>query len=731
MKKLLIVESPNKAKTIKQYLSSLPDTWRVIASYGHFKNLKKETLSVEKSNNSYVGNFVIENQSAYKILKENIQWSEMVFVATDDDREGEAIAFDIIDAFFLKIENYRRVVFTEISKKFILDILSDSSKTKQLDIDMVNSRYARRLIDRLIGYKLSPLLKYEFRDRSDLKIEGIGRVSYASLSLIVDKEKEINSFTHYKYRRFYVAYWTDTKEFTCASKTRYIEGIEDDEFYSALNTLNNSPHIITDYSTEYVDLNPPKPIISSSLLSNIFYLYSIPTNETSEIAQKLFEGIELYGEIYGLITYTRTDSYRINDEFAQEIIDMIPYIVLNREDGPIGYEYGITEMREYKNKKGAQDAHEAIRPTNLDLKFSPASIRKYLSQNEFKVYDYIYKITLASFMAPSSYISTNIQTTCGDIIFESETKEQVFDGWEILAKNYVPHLKKYERFEKNPPILSINDELTPRDIGHSSREAKQPDRFSEGRLVDMLFNSGVGRPSTLPGIIPELMRKEYITSYKGMIKATETAMVLVKWARENASWVVNMDHARVFEENLEKIENGTLKRDELIGEYDELLIELYKELDFVSMEDYKNIKPSEGQIKLLNSMEEKGLDISDEVYQSKLKATKAIKKFMKAKEVCPCKICDNGKILHNEKSYSCNNKKCNFVLWISKIERFIENFQLEYTMEELALSLLKKKQMRVENMQGKNSIFKADVFIENDTKFGYTIKMNIVRGRKS
>lgn len=730
---LLIVESPNKAETIQKYLNSIENGWSVIATHGHFKNLKEKEMAIKKNDSGYIGNFVVEKKDIYTNLKSKIGIAKHVYIATDDDREGEAIAFDIVQDFKLDEEDYTRVIFTEISKKKVQEILIDKNiieENSTVNSNLVNARFSRRLIDRFIGYKLSPLLKYIFKDDKETDIKGIGRVSYASLSLLTEREKEVNSFDSYTYKKLYATYRSDNKEFYCTSEKKYIEGVDDEDFYSDLSYLKNNPHIVTEYENEFVDMQPPKPILFSSLMSNVFYLYKYSTEQTAKIAQKLFEGVNIDGELTGLITYIRTDSYRISTEAASDAIALIPYIVVNEAEGPLGFDYVIQEQREYKNKKNAQDAHEALRPVHINNKYAPHNIRKYLSEEEFRVYDYIYKVTVSTFMTNSSYISTVINIRCGEIVLKNETKEQVFDGWEAIGQYYVPFFKKFEKFEKNPPSLQRNDELNPSEINYWSRKAKQPERYGEGRFIETLTNKGVGRPSTLPIIIPELIKKGYVVSNKGMLTPTKTALKLVAWADENASWITDLNHAREFEEHLINIENEEELKDTLIQEYDELLKDLYTKFNFKDMEEYKKEGISQEQRKTLDKIRENGVEVPESTYENKIKATKFIKKYFESQKICKCKVCEDGEIIKFPERFACNNKNCKFVLWRSRVEKFIKNFNIEMEEHELSIQLLKKKQVLVENMRGKNALFDANVYIENDDKYGYSLKFKVKRSKQ-
>jgi len=728
MYNLVIVESPNKAETIKQYLSSLEGFWRVVATFGHFKNLPEKGISVKNNNGTYVGEFEISKKNVYENLKKVIKEASYIYIATDDDREGEAIAWDIVEEFSLDISKYKRVVFTEITKKSISTILLDTSNNN-IDVksNLVSSRYARRIIDRIVGYKLSSLLKYIFKTTYGLEFKGVGRVSYAAISILAKREQEIQQFESYNYRKLFVVYTVNSKEFVCFSKKRYIEDVENTEFYDAYQLLKNEEHIVTDYSTEFIDVSPPKPVTGSSLLANISYLYRYSTDKTSKIAQKLFEGVNINGEKVGLITYPRTDSYRISKEFAAEVIATIPYMVINKEDGPLGFEYVVDIPREYKLHKNSQDAHEALRPTSMSVEFAPHNVRKYLSEEEYRVYNYIYNITLSSFMATSSYIVTKINITCGDITLESETKEQVFDGWEVIGKYFVPFYKKYDKFDSNPPILNLGDVINYRDIDYSTRKAKRPDRYSEGGFIEILTSKGIGRPSTLPSIVPELKKKQYIDENKSMLIISQLVIKIVEWANINAPWIIDLDHAREFEEKLSLIENGELDRNILIKEYDFLIKELYEKFNFIDAQEYHKQPPTDLQVSQLKKIQQSGFVVPDKAFQYKVDAKKSIEDYFKSKEIAKCLFCKKGKIHNFEKYYKCNNKECDFIFWKSTAEKFVNHFNISLNSSEFILELLKTKKVKVENMRGKNVLFSANAYIEKNEKFGYQIGFSVVK----
>lgn len=726
---LLILESPNKAETIRGYLKEYSD-WKIIATNGHYRNLKEKEMSYSKSGETYKADFIIEKKKIYENLKRSIETSTHIYIATDEDREGEAIAFDIIEDFKLSPQRYTRVVFSEISKKLIIQTLIERVAEGEINKSLVDARYSRRLIDRIVGYKLSPLLKFIFKEDKEMQLKGIGRVSYAALAILTKRESEIIKFDAYYYRKINATYKVEGKEIYCTSEKKYIEGEDDDEFYEDLNALSTQDHIVTEFDTEFVDETPPKPVIFSSLMSNIFYLYKYTTEETARVAQRLFEGVYINGKKMGLITYIRTDSYRISDEVAQEAGELIPYIVVKEDDGPLGFDYLAIERREYKNRAGAQDAHEAIRPVHLNSEFAPHNIRKHLSEEEFRVYDYIYKITLSSFMANSSYIKTKVTLICDEIKLKSESKEQVFDGWETIGKYYVPFYNKFDTFQDDFPNLYINDTITPREVNHWSRKAKAPERYGEGRFIETLTTKGIGRPSTLPVIIPELIKKEYVKSHKGMLTPTSIAMKLVNWAQENASWIVDSEHARGFEDTLSKIENEEVSRDEIINEYDKLMQELFDTYNFKTLDEYKKERPSHQQINTLRKLQSKGVSVPESAFNMKMEATKFLKSYFDSQKVCKCRYCKDGEILEFNERYSCNNKECDFTLWKNRVDSFIDNFKIQMDKKEFSVAILKKQKELIEDMEGKSAIFSANVFIEKTEKYGYGISFKVYKKRK-
>lgn len=734
MNNLVILESPNKAETFHEYLKNY-DGWNIIATYGHFKNLKKENIAVSKKGTSYTGDFVIEKKNVYKQLKEAIKNSDIVYIATDGDREGEAIAFDIVEEFKLKKDRYKRVIFNEISKEKVISTFIEKNNdliiADGINNQLVNARYSRRLIDRIVGYKLSDLLKYIFKKNENIEIKGIGRVSYAAISPLVKREREINNYEPFYYKRITATYINKSKEFTCTSEKKYIEGEDDELFYSDMAKISSEKNIITEFDTEYIDYQAPKPITFSSLLTNISYLYKFDTVKTAKIAQKLFEGVVVYGKKTGLITYVRTDSYRISEEFFLETVQMIPYLIVNKNDGPIGYDYAREEQRVFKKRDNVQDAHEAIRPIYIDEEYAPHNIKRFLSNDEFLIYDYIYRISIASCMSNSIYISTKITIECGDIKLKSETKQQVFDGWEIFAEHYVPFYKKWEKFDNNPPDLFINSEISPREVSYWERRAKTPERYSVGSFIEMLTNKGIGRPSTLSSILPEAVKKDYVHLEKNMIRPTQTAMKLYDWALENAEWIVNLEHARNFEESLEKIEKEEFDKNTLIEEYDLLIDNLYQKFNFTDFKTYSEAPPSKEQKELLAKIKTEGTDVPESALKTKINAVKFIDTYYKSKTVCKCRFCKDGKIINYDKYYKCSNKNCNFILWKNKVLSFLNNFSIEIGEEEFVKKILSDKTVLFSNLKGKNSLFNANVFVEYNEKYGYGIGLKVVFPKNS
>ena len=507
-KKLLIVESPSKAKTIGKYLGK---EFTVQATVGHIRDLPKKELGVDLDNNFEPKYITIRGKGdIIKKLKTAAKNSDEILIATDPDREGEAIAFHISEIIGGK-GNIRRVLFNEITKSGIKKGLESP---RDLDFDKINSQQARRIMDRLVGYKVSPFLWKTLTYGLSA-----GRVQSVALRLICEREDEITKFVP-------MEYWTisaslkDKMDETFAANLFKIEGSDpeiNNEKSSAaiLNDLKSSDFIVTNINQKDMKRNPAPPFTTSTLQQAAARRQRLSPRNTMRIAQQLYEGIQIdSGELVGLITYMRTDSTRIADEALDAVRGFI--------NTTAGNEYVPEKPRFFKKKKGAQDAHEAIRPTDVQL--TPDSIKHSLSDDQFKLYDLIWRRFVASQTNQALFKQTSIDISAGDkYLFRTVGSIRTFDGYQ----RFYPDAKS-EKDTFIPSKIEVDELLNLLEITPEQHFTKPPARFSESRLIQELDENGIGRPSTYSQIISTLYNREYVKKDEGRMFPSELGMTVNK-----------------------------------------------------------------------------------------------------------------------------------------------------------------------------------------------------------
>ncbi len=523
--KLVIVESPSKSKTIEKYLG---DDYTVISSKGHIRDLAtsgKGGLGVDVDNNFEA---TYKNLSTKKSeiaeLKKQFKKAEEVYLATDNDREGEAISWHIAEVLGLDINQSKRVVFNEITKSAILDAMKEP---RTIDVDLVEAQETRRILDRIIGFKLSQLLRSKISSRS------AGRVQSVALQMIAQREREIEAFipeeywyidaefskfdarlTHYKDKKFEIK----TKE-------------QADEVLASLNKEFNVKNV----SKKKKAKNPKMPFITSTLQQEAIAKLSFASKKTMRIAQKLYEGIDIGSETIGLITYMRTDSTRLSAEFINQTFSYI--------EEEFGKEY-VGVVRKGKTKGNEQDAHEAIRPTSI-LR-TPSSLEKHLTKDEFKLYSLIYARSLASLMKSASTNATVIELVNNDYLFKATGSVLVFDGY----------LKVYGKYEKSEDVIlpEIDKDVYESEKVESSQHfTTPPPRYNEASLIKAMEEKGIGRPSTYVQTISTLLDRNYVEAISKRFHPTKQGIETNDALEKFFSEIINVDYTAQMENDLDLI----------------------------------------------------------------------------------------------------------------------------------------------------------------------------------
>ncbi len=548
MSSLVIVESPSKAKTIQKYLGK---AYKVTASVGHIRDLPAAKLSVDVKNDFAPKYAIVKGkEKLVKELKEMVKDADRVFLATDPDREGEAISWHLATVLDLDMNEQNRVKFNEINKTSVQNGIAHPEK---IDLDLVDAQQARRILDRLVGYKLSPFVSQKIR-----RGLSAGRVQSVALRLIVDREQEIRAFVPEEY-------WTLDAKFTAPSSKRAFAAsfvgdetgkikVENKEQSDALLArLDGAAYQVTSVKKGTRRRQPAPPFTTSTLQQEGSRKLGFQGKRTMKVAQELYEGMEVkgYGAM-GLITYMRTDSLRISEEARAE---GNAYIAEN-----FGKEYLPEKPRYYKTKASAQDGHEAIRPTVPSL--SPDKVKDSLTSDQFKLYSLIWKRFMASLMANCVQDTVKVEIQGANAadaqagrycLFGASGYTVRFDGY---TKLYVAGTDEEEEDASKIPALQVGDSVKLKDLLGNQHFTQPPARYTEASLVKTLEETGVGRPSTYVSIVSTITGREYVTREQKQLRPTELGEAVTGLLKEQFPNIVNVKFTANMESDLDKVEHG-------------------------------------------------------------------------------------------------------------------------------------------------------------------------------
>jgi DNA topoisomerase-1 len=548
---LVIVESPTKAKTIGQILG---DNFCVISSLGHLIDLPEKELGVDIQKNFTPSYVVISGrQKVVTVLKKESQDKDNIYVATDPDREGEAIGWHIKKR-FLKDKKVLRVIFHEITPSAVKQAFG---APRDFDLKMIEAQAGRRILDRIVGYFLSPLLwKKIARGLS------AGRVQSVALRLIIEREREIKSFIPQEY-------WEIEAELKKKEEKNYfiakLEKIEDkkaeiknkEQADNLVNDIKNKQFQVSEVKKTEKSRNPPAPFITSTLQQEAFNKLKFNANRTMIVAQQLYEGIDIGEDIpVGLITYMRTDSTHV----ASEAIGTVRSYITER----FGKDYLPQTPNIYKVKKFIQAAHEAIRPTHILRE--PESLKKFLSPDQYKIYDLIYRRFLASQMVPARYLVTTVDIQAGKYLFVASGTSLIFAGFIIVYNK--ENAEEEDRKQKNIiPPLEKEEILDLIKLLPSQHFTKPPPRFSDSSLVKTLEEEGIGRPSTYAPIIYTLILRDYIRRIKGYFQPTELGFKVSDLLVRYFTKIMDVKFTALMEEELDEIEEGKIDKIRVLQDF--------------------------------------------------------------------------------------------------------------------------------------------------------------------
>lgn len=645
MKNIIIVESPAKCKTISKYLGG---DYTVVSSKGHIRDLAtsgKYGLGIDIENDFKPNYEIIKGKKKdVKYLKDLIEKADHIYLATDPDREGETISWHLYDELKVPDEKYDRIVFNEITKDVVLKALKNP---RRIDMNLVHSGEARRFLDRIIGFRLSKVMQSKTSGKS------AGRVQSVALKLIVDREREILAFIPKEY-------WTieaDFKDFKANLETYKEKDIEipnEKEADKILDSLTNT-FTIKKVEEKEKKRSAKEVFKTSTLQQACSNKLGFAASKTMKIAQKLYEGIELDDGFHGLITYMRTDSVRLSDEFTST-----SFAYINSKFGKdyVGY------VKKGKKTENVQDAHEGIRPTNIN--YEPDKIKKYLAPDEYKLYRIIYYRALASLMADAKFNSTTVLLDNNDYGFKATGSVLTFDGYLKVYGDYedqedtiLPDFKNYKAG------IILSDTIT-----KTQHFTKPPARFTESSLIKELESLGIGRPSTYATIISTIKDRGYVTLEDKKFVPTEVGFETTDKLQEFFSSIVNVKYTANMEKDLDEIADGN-------EDYKKMLREFYDNFAPLVDNAFKNMekkKPEETGEKCPECGSP--LVIRKGKYGqftacSNYPTCKYIKKENKQTEkeiICKCPKCEGNIIVRKTKKgkefYGCDNfPKCKYASW--------------------------------------------------------------------
>jgi len=525
MRVLLVVESPTKAKTLKTYLGK---GFQVIASKGHIKDLPEKELGVDLKTFSPKYQVLKGKMGVIKFIREMARGADLILLGSDPDREGEAIAYHIFEEIKSLKKQVKRVLFFEITPEAVKSAINNPA---DIDLRKVESQKARRVLDRLVGYLISPILWKKLRWGLSA-----GRVQSAALRLIVEREREIRSFVPKTFWYFEVELEKGGKTFKARSEKNFFDEREAREIYER---LKKGTFKVIEFNRKTVKQNPPPPLKTSTLQQEANNLFGLSAGKTMEIAQSLYEGVEIEGKRVGLITYHRTDSTRLSERGVNLIRSTIKALFPE--------EYLSKTKRTYgKDRGNVQGAHEAIRPTYPNIK--PWDLRGKLNELSLKVYELIWRRALASQMSPLEYELMEVKISAGGINFVAEGREVKFEGWTKV----LPHELRGEDI----PDLKIGEELKVRGIKLKKDKTKPKPRFTEASLVEELEKLGIGRPSTYATIIKTLFARKYVIKKGKTLVPTEMGEKVLDELLKFFPEIFDYRFTAKMEEELDKIEEG-------------------------------------------------------------------------------------------------------------------------------------------------------------------------------
>ena len=650
--KLIIVESPAKANTIKRFLGG---NTKVVASMGHIRDLPKSKMGVDIEHDFEPEYINIRGKGdLIKALKKDAKDAKQIYLATDPDREGEAIAWHLAHILGIPEDSVCRVTFNEITKETVKESMK---KPRKIDMNLTNAQQARRVLDRIVGYKISPLLWKKVKPGLSA-----GRVQSVAVKLIVDRENEIRNFVPEEYWNIYATLLDEKskKEFEAkfyGKDGKKIDLHKKEEVDEILANIENGKYIVTNVKLGEKKRTPAPPFTTSTMQQEASRKLGFSLKKTMSVAQGLYEGVKIPEKgTVGLITYMRTDSTRISEE-AREAA---------KEEITKTYGNAYYENRYYKKSSEAQDAHEAIRPTYINI--SPESIRTSLTLDQYRLYKLIYNRFLASQMAPAIFDTINVDIDVNKYNFKASGQNLKFKGFMVL---YVEGNDSNENDDENVmlPMLEAGQEVKKKKLNPKQSFTEPPARYTEASLVKELEAKGIGRPSTYSPIITTIIERRYVEKDKKQLVPTELGEVVNKLLIENFSDVVNVEFTAKVENEFDDVASGKEEWKQVLRDFypqfEQEVEKVDKELEHVKLEDeVTDVKCEKCGRNMVIKIGRYGKFLACPGYPE----CKNVKPFVVTIDV-PCPVCGGKVQIRKSKRgksyYICENnpKSCNYISW--------------------------------------------------------------------
>ena len=650
--KLIIVESPAKANTIKKFLGG---NTKVVASMGHIRDLPKSKLGINIENDFEPEYINIRGKGdLIKALKKDAKSAKKVYLATDPDREGEAIAWHLAHILDIPEDSVCRVTFNEITKEIVQESMK---KPRKIDMNLTDAQQARRVLDRIVGYKISPLLWKKVKPGLSA-----GRVQSVAVKLIVDRENEIRNFVPEEYWNIYATLLDKKTEKEFEAKFygkdgKKIELHKEAEVNEILADIQNGKYLVSNVKTGEKKRSPAPPFTTSTMQQEASRKLGFTLKKTMSVAQGLYEGVKIpeKGSV-GLITYMRTDSTRISEEARTAAREQITKVY--------GNEY--YENRYYKKNSEAQDAHEGIRPTYIYI--TPDSIKDSLTTDQYKLYKLIYNRFLASQMTSAVYDTINVDIDVNKYNFKASGQNLKFKGFMIL---YVEGKDNEQEDEENTsiPLLEVGQELKKKKLEPKQSFTEPPARYTEASLVKELEAKGIGRPSTYSPTITTILERRYIVKDKKQLVPTELGEIVNKLLTENFSEIINVEFTAKVENEFDEVASGKEEWKQVLRnfypQFEQEVEKVDKELEHVKLEDeVSDVKCDKCGRMMVIKMGRYGKFLACPGYPE----CKNVKPFVVTIEE-PCPVCGGKVQIRKTKRgrnfYICehNPETCNYISW--------------------------------------------------------------------